>query len=143
MKSEVITKPFRESHADIFAPADDYAADFRATMPQLILLGKHDQCGVHMLDGRILYIGGWCESAPGVAEVFIFPSIYARQFPKSFYEHVKWWVHYLKHSYRRVQTWGEDTELSRRWLSALGFQLEGTLSNYTVEGKSMLIWGIY
>ncbi|MBX9688200.1 MAG: hypothetical protein K2X27_15940 [Candidatus Obscuribacterales bacterium] len=139
--SRIITKPFRESHADLFESAPAYAEHYKAFMPLLIGLGKIDQCGSNILDGRIIYIGGWAEAAPGVAELFIFPSIYAERKAKSFFEHARWWVDFLKSDYRRLQCWGEDTELSKRWLSRLGFSYEGTLKNYVGEGQNMTIWG--
>ena len=136
-----ITKPFRESHADLFESVPFFADHFNQSLPLLILLGKSDQCAVHMLDGRILFIGGYAVAAPGVAELFLFPSIYAAQYPKTFYKQAKWWVNHLKMQFRRVQCWGEDTELSKRWLTRLGFVLEGTLRNYSTAGNST-IWGI-
>lgn len=138
---QVITKPFRECHVDLFESAPFYAAHFEALLPLLIELGKLDQCGIHILDGRILYIGGWSVAAQGVAELFIFPSVYALEHKKSFFKHAKWWVDYLKRDYRRLQCWGEDSELSKRWLSRLGFECEGTLKDYVREGVSMTIWG--
>lgn len=137
----IITKPFREGHADIFECAVLFESEFRSAMPLLIQLGKADQCGSHIIDGKILYVGGWIHVAPGVAELFIYPSVYAKLYPKTFLEHARWWVQNLKQSYRRLQCWGEDTDLSKRWLKRLGFSLEGTLAKYTESG-SMTIWGL-
>jgi hypothetical protein len=142
MTKDVMIRPFREGHADIFEcdPAD--RAEFFAALPLLCHLGKFDQCGSHIVDGRILYVGGWNETSPGVAEMFIYPSIYTKQYVKTYFREARWWVSYLKSKYRRVQCWGVDTEVSRRWLSRLGFKLEGVLPGYTSDGSSMLIWGL-
>lgn len=138
---KVETKPFREAHVDLFEPAADCAEQFNKAVPFLVELGKPGQCGIHMLRGRILYVGGWYDIAPGVAELFIYPSIYAVPHAKSFFSHARWWVNYLKSNYRRLQCWGEDTDVSKRWLARLGFTQEGTLKNFAGEGIDMLIWG--
>lgn len=142
MITTVTTKPFREAHADFFKCAPEYADQFSLWLPALVELGKIDHAGSHILDERILYVSGWNEAAPGVAELFLFPSIHVQKNKRSFYEHARWWVQYLKDDYRRLQCWGEDTELSKRWLSALGFKHEGTLDKFTADGRNMTIWGL-
>lgn len=134
-------KPFREDHVDLFQCQDEHLSAFQGAMPLLIKLGQLDQCGVHIVDGRILFIGGWYEAAPGVAELYIYPSIYTREYARLFYLEAKFWVKHLKAQYRRVQCWGEDTPLSRRWLSKIGFTLEGVLPDYCGPGVNMLVWG--
>jgi hypothetical protein len=137
------TRPFIPEHANEFQSSSLYQAQFQVWLPDLVRLGSVDQCGTHFLDGRILYISGFCESGPpGVAEVFIFPSVEIYENQLAFYRDVRWWLKYLKDKYRRLQCWGEDTELSKRWLTSLGFLQEGALRNYTADGSSMLIWGM-
>jgi hypothetical protein len=139
--TDPITKPFNLGHADIFECHPEYQEHFRSQLEWLARLGSIDQCGSHIVDGRILYIGGFYETAPGVAEMFIFPSTYIYQYQKTFLKDSRWWVNHLMQQYRRVQCWGEDSELSRRWLTALGFVVEGELRSYTVSGSTMLVWG--
>lgn len=141
--SKVIAKPFRAAHLDIFegaTPFDD--EEVHKNLPMLIELGRLDQCVINILDGRILYIGGYLSAAPGVVEAFIYPSKFALEKPKTYYAEAKFWVANLKAQHRRVQCWGNDTEVSRRWLEHLGFVYEGCLRNYTVNGSSMLVWGL-
>ena len=139
--TELICKPFRENHADIFECQPAFLQQFKISMPLLVSLGQIDQCGSHMIDGRILYVGGWYEAAPGVAEMYIYPSVYTQQYAKTFFKEARWWVQHLKRQYRRVQCWGEDTELSRRWLKRIGFELEGVLNGFCENGSAMLVWG--
>ena len=139
---EVITKPFRPGHADIFECAPDDLEQFRAMLPVMCRLGAVDQCGSHIVEGRILYVGGWYDVAPGVAEMFMFPSIYTKQYIREYITEGKWWVQHLKSRYRRVQCFGEDTDVSKRWLKKLGFVHEGTFQQYTMDGRSMLMWGL-
>jgi len=142
MRAPIVAKPFRESHADLFESSGDYERQFKASIPMLAQLGAIDQCSTHIVDGRILVIAGYMEIAPGVAELFIYPSKYAREYRRDFYSEVKFCVQHLKALFRRVQCAGEETELSRRWLTKLGFVYEGTLRSYTVDGSNMTIWGI-
>lgn len=144
MKQEVISKPFREGHLDLFACVPKYQQQCDESVDWMIALGKTDQCGSIMIGHRILYIGAFFTVASGVVEVFILPSIYVEHYVKSFYSHVKWWLSYLisQPGVRRLQTWGEDTEDSARWLSHLGFKREGTLYCYGPVGENTTIWGI-
>lgn len=141
MRTRVIEKPFRGAHADIFEVEPGHES-YRERIKLMELLAAQDICHTFMLDGRVLFIAGMIHVAPGVGELFIYPSVYAKRFPKEFYQMAKWWIEKLKEDHHRLQCWGEDTDLSRRWLSRLGFKLEGELLSFTVDGKSMLVWGI-
>lgn len=139
--TKLVSKPFRESHADIFDCQDGHKDLFLGALPLLVKLGELDQCATYMVDGRILFIGGWYEAAPGVVELFIYPSVFTHLYARIFYTEAKWWVQNLSRQHRRVQCWGEDSDLSRRWLSHLGFDLEGVLKDYCGPGVNMLVWG--
>lgn len=139
--SKLVSRPFREAHFDLFEASDAEREKVKQSLNFLCMLGKQNLCAIYMLDGRIVFIGGCTESLSGVAEIFIYPSKYATKYPKTYFKEAKWWVDHLKTQYRRLQCWGENTEVSRRWLKHLGFTLEGELLSYTVDGDSMLIWG--
>ena len=138
------TKLFRQAHLDWFKTTPEKRKDCYEMAKWMEVLGFEGQCGTHSIDGRLLYISSWFTVAPGVVEVFILPSIYVKQYARDFYVHVKWWLGYLwtLTGARRIQTWGEDTELSKRWLAKLGFSLEGTLNGYRPDGGPMYIWGM-
>lgn len=133
-------RPFREAYSDLFHCLPEHKKEFDSKIGFFNMLGNHAFCGVHSIDGRIVWVSGWYEVAPGVCEGFIYPSIYIFQYQKTFFKEVKRWLAYLNNRYRRVQCFGEDTELSRRWLSHLGFELEAVLKEYTTDGSSFLIW---
>lgn len=139
--SRVISKPFREAHADFFEAVPDVQQGLTNALPHMAQLGQLHQCDSFILDGKILFVGGYVDLGGGVAEAFIYPSAHAHRHPISFFKEAKWWVNELRTRFRRVQCWGEDTAVSRRWLKHLGFRLEGKLLSFTVEGKAMLIWG--
>ncbi|MBX9937657.1 MAG: hypothetical protein K2Y32_00305 [Candidatus Obscuribacterales bacterium] len=137
----LVTVPFREAHSDLFEPHPDWCSSWKGNLNMLEILGKMAQACVILHDGRILFIGAYCEVAPGVCEVSLFPSTWIDKYPKSYVKEVKYWINSLKAKYRRLQCWGEDTDRSYLWLQRLGFTLEGKLRYYTVEGD-MLIWGM-
>jgi hypothetical protein len=141
MRQGLETKPYREAHADLFQPHPLWCSALNGNWKTLELLGTCGQACVHLHDGRILFIGGYHEVAPGVAEVFLFPSIWIDKYPVAYVAEVKFWLESLKTRYRRLQCWGEDTDRSYLWLTRLGFTLEGKLRYYTVDGD-MLIWGM-
>lgn len=107
-------------------------------------LGGLGQCGSQCLDGRILYVSAHFSVAPGVTEVFLLPSTYVPQHKLAFYRHVKWWLQFLLNEgdTRRLQTWGDDSWESDRWLLKLGFQREGVLLRYKSSDENVSIWGM-
>lgn len=144
MTTEVLTRPFYVAHLDLFACAPDYQQQCDESVQWMANLGLLDQCGSQLLDNRILYISAYFSVAPGVLEVFVLPSLYVPRYPKAFFSHVKWWLGFLlaQPGVHRLQTWGQDTEQSRRWLSRLGFQQEGLLYCYGKDRQNTLIWGM-
>ena len=136
-------KLFRESHIDLFECSEKYRGQARDAAKWMDALGQEGQCGTHMIDGRILFIGSWFMVAPGVAEVCLLPSIYVPQYRKSFYAEVKWWITNLlsRDDVKRIQSWGEETLKSDRWLKSLGFEREGLLYCYGPAGENVSIWG--
>lgn len=141
--SEITTKPFRESHLDIFKVVPAHQPACIAGAAQMTALGQINQFGSHLLDGRILYISGYMWVVPGVVEVYMHPSIYVQENVRIFWEHVKWWLVHVQRitGARRIQTWGDDTPESDRWLKHLGFTQEAVLHSYRRDGN-MSIWGI-
>lgn len=141
----MIQKPFREAHADVFMCDPAYEELFRKNLAWYALLGANGTCNILIDDGRIICIGGWTEVAPGVCEMFVYPSVYAKsswKYQKMFYRETKWWIDYLKQTYRRLQCWGEDTPVSDRWLKHLGFEHEGTCKKFHENGSNLSVWGL-
>lgn len=142
-KREVICKPLRQGHLDLFQAKSEYQAQVDESVEWLVNLGKLDQAGIFVVDGVILFIGAWFYVMPGVIEVFIYPSIQVDAYPKVFFAEVQWYLDHLQsgEGVRRLQTWGSDTDLSKRWLESLGFKQEGLLYCYGLGGENVLIWG--
>lgn len=137
----MIQKPFREAHADIFECDPAYEKLFKSNIPLCQTLGAQGTCNILLHEGRIICVGGWYEVLPGVLEMFVYPSIYAKRHPKLFFREVKFWIDTLKQNCRRLQAWGEDTPVSDRWLRHLGFEHEGTLQKF-YDSSNLSIWGL-
>ena len=140
----ISTKPFHESHLDVFNVTASHKKECWLAAKQWDALGKMLQAGTHMIDGRILYISAYLVLLPGVLEVWMHPSIYVPHYKLAVVRHVKFWLEYIaeEHKARRLQTYGANTPESDRWLSFLGFEREGVLHSYLPDGKAVSIWGI-
>ncbi len=142
--TEIRTKPFREAHLDIFHVADSHRADCWAAAKQWHHLGSLLQAGSHMIDGRIVYISCFIPTTPGVVEVWMHPSIYVPQYKLAVIKHVKWWLQDVAErcNARRIQTWGDTSAQSDRWLAYLGFKCEGVLQSFRPDGGPASVWSI-
>lgn len=132
---------FESEHLNHFEPQPFYKNDLPAYEEWLKQLAKVAQAGVHMKDGKMLYLSAFSEIVPGTWEVMIIPSVHLPRYAKSIVKDIKAWldaIHEAK-SARRIQTWGEANDLIDRWLKHLGFTCEGTLRQYDAEGDKR-IW---
>lgn len=134
---------FQAAHADLFEPAEAYK-DFPALYaPMLDRLGAIAQAGTHMIDKRIMYLSGFYEVLPGNWEVIIIPSIHLPNHKKAIIKDIRMWLKAIheKTGCRRLQTYGEPTDLQDRWLTCLGFKCDGTMPEYDVDGDKRM-WSI-
>jgi hypothetical protein len=97
-------------------------------------------CGTVRRDGQVLFVGGFLESSPGVAEVFVIPEKTGIQkHPKVFHKLAR---RFLEHVLRkdwcdRAETASVNRYQVNRWMTALGFSCEG----YTgTEYKKWVRW---
>lgn len=135
--------PFKKGHLDFFEPSEQYAdlpqiyADFLDT------LGPSVQAGSVMKDGKIIYIAGYYEKLPGNFECVVIPSIHLPDYKFAVIRNIRMWLGVIqkKHDARRLQTYGEPTEQSAKWLRLLGFEYEGLLRQYDSDGDKTM-WSI-
>jgi hypothetical protein len=103
---------------------------------------QRQTCGVAFYDGQPLFIGGYCEVAPGVVQVFCIPDrrIYAN--PKAFFKCVIFWRDWMQaRSWcQRLQTHSLPTTLIDRWMGAIGFVCEGLAKEYNGTGQDYNLW---
>lgn len=140
--SELIIKPFREAHLDIFDVVESHREQTRRCAEQLTYLGKIFQFASHIIDGRIIFIGGYYIVSPGVIEIFMHPSVYFKRYKYSSFKYINWWLTYMaaEHQVRRIQTWGECTPEQEFLLERLGFVKEGVLNSYLENSFPVCIW---
>lgn len=141
--TSVSTIPFTPEHMNGFECKPGFQEAYQADIQTMSMLGTVGQCASIKYEGKTLFIGAWHFTSKGVVDVFIFPSVYADSFKKTFFREARWWVQNLlaREDVWRVQTWGLDTPLSKRWLEHLGFRQDAELPCYFENGESILIWG--
>lgn len=149
MTSQFQVKPFRLAHLDIFDVAPAHKKDivnlerqFRQFFSQPHL---NNFLGTHIMDGKIIFIAGYFQIAPGVLEVFVYSSIYMSKYPIAIVKQLRWWLGHLayEHRTRRIQTWGNEQIDTGKWLRLFGFVEEAELRYYLPDNKKVKIYAIY
>ena len=128
--------PFKKGHLDFFEPSEQYADLPQIYAEFLDRLGVPVQAASHMKDGKILYISGYYEKLPGNFECVIIPSKHLPDYKFAVIRDIRMWLGIIqkKHNPRRMQTFGENTKQSKKWLTLLGFEFEGLLRQYDEDG---------
>lgn len=93
-------------------------------------------------DGRIVAIAGHYWLWPGVIEVSVLPSIYVKQYAKSFWKRIKVGLDTLANSLpiHRIQTFSLANSETDSWMQHLGFTCEGTLVEFSKTKQDFRIW---
>jgi hypothetical protein len=92
--------------------------------------------------GVVLGVLGAVPTMPGVCEVFIVASEDQQRFPLVFVRGVREELYTLRSKYRRIQAISKNDKFHSRWLSWLGFEREGLMKKYGLNGEDMLMWGL-
>ena len=92
--------------------------------------------------GTVLGVMGAVPTLPGICEVFIVASEDQAKHPISFAKCVRKELYTLKEKYRRIQAVAVNDDFHTRWLSWLGFEAEGLLRSYGLEGEDMVMWSM-
>lgn len=94
------------------------------------------------MDELIVTIIGMMEIAPGVAEVFLVPSIYLPKFRFSVLRELKLFLAMVDVEFglHRIQTCSLANEQTDRWMEYLGFECEGTLRQFTFDKLDYRMW---
>lgn len=80
---------------------------------------------------------------PGSYEAWILPSQYVAIAPIFFVKTIKQYLDSFAKTFQchRIQTTSIDDPFHERWMSAIGFQKEGTLRQFTHTKKNFCIYG--
>lgn len=93
-------------------------------------------------DGTVLGVMGAVTLLPNVCEVFILASEDQTAHAITFAKCVRKELYTLRAKYRRIQATAICDDFHKRWLSWLGFECEGILKSYGLNGEDMAIWGL-
>ena len=91
------------------------------------------------LNGEFLGCGGYGQPWPGVAEAWIWVMPQASKYPQGVHKFIKRSIRSLveEHNLHRISVVvREDNARARRWMSLLGFELEGILRRAGPDGAN-------
>jgi hypothetical protein len=92
--------------------------------------------------GIVLGIMGAVPLVPGVCEVFILASKQQVEHPVAFARCAHREISLLCSKYRRIEAKTANDEFHRRWITWLGFEQEGILKRYGMNGEDMVLWSL-
>lgn len=118
-----------DDEADVVRAGQDFLAS--------LTTGERQHCGTARLYGRILYIGGYYETSPGVVQVFVIPDKRALLYPFALFRTVYWWRTMLESMpwVERMETFSLMSRRISKWMRKCGFTCEGETTRYTKDGK--------
>jgi hypothetical protein len=126
---------FNINHLDIFDLQEEYRpllsfSGVRFVLDKLPLPGA-DALSL-VVDGRILCCFGYIQLLPGVAEVWLLPSIYAKDHPVALVKEVNGYLESTAKvlGWHRIQTVTQCIYQHRKWMQVLGFVEEGVMKQY-------------
>ncbi|MDE2101823.1 MAG: hypothetical protein KGL39_31545 [Patescibacteria group bacterium] len=105
---------------------------------------KRKICGIAFWNDLPLYIGGYFEISPGVAQVFFVLDKRSLEHPLVLVRSIARWRKWLESRpwCHRIETHSLPLDHIRRWMTKLGFVYEGKLNQYTGQGDYEL-WSRY
>lgn len=86
-------------------------------------------------DDRVIACVGYNVLCPGIADVWLFPSVYIKDQPITFVREVYRLLDTIADILKlhRIQTVTRNVELHRKWMNTLGFVEEGILKNFYLK----------
>lgn len=129
---------------------DDEKEAIQAKRDLLAWMGAHKADGDDHVFAALVtvrdepaFMGGFVETSPGVAEVFILPDKNGiRKYPKEFHRLVKVFLLWVEGFDWVKQTQTASVPLPRidGWMKALKFRCEGDTNSYTRSGQKYKLW---
>lgn len=129
-------KPFHPDHLNFLKLRLGYEnlLALEATQRALNNIPDAPQGGALSLavDEKLIACFGFFLVLPGIAQVWLLPSIYLDEYPVTFVRVVKRYIEQTADifGWHRVQTITEVNDQHRRWMKVLGFVEEGIMRQY-------------
>jgi len=103
------------------------------------------QSATFIYEGRILFCAGFSMMWPGVAEGWMIPSVYVKEYPVLCCKILKMYVDRIMVDFKchRFQTTSPDDPFHERWMGFLGLKKEGTMRQYTHDKKNYCVYARY
>lgn len=101
------------------------------------------QAFTFVVDGRILFCAGFVVLWEGVADFWMVPSVYTKDYPFVFYRLVRRYLKVIPKTFRlhRMQTTSYDDAFHEKWMQKLGFEKEGVMKQYLHTKENMGVYG--
>jgi len=134
----MISKPFKIDHIDIINTKLKY--NDLDELKSEVYPFEGDEALTYLKDDKIIFACGMKVIRQGVAHVWVVPSIYVDNYPKSFYKEINKLLNEYaeKMNIHRVQT--TIVEDFVKWIELLGFEKESTLKKITFDKKDEYLY---
>jgi hypothetical protein len=136
MNSFVI--PFQPIHLKLLELRQTEHDDIGTELLEAIV--SMSSCWTFIVDDRIVLIYGFYILFDGVINVFIVPSVYLKNYPKTIVKRAREVLNDFPECIHRIQSVSPATPEADRWMLALGFVCEGTMVRYSSKGEDYRMW---
>lgn len=138
---------FHPAHAEV-AELTDHEEKIFKRMPDAYaklqeLSSRSTEAVTIMLEGRIIFMGGFIKMWPGVCEAWMIPTKHFAKHKGIAFKGILHFIEIFADSMKihRMQAICFGDELHSNFLDHLGFKFEGTLKNYSDEKEDHYIYG--
>ena len=137
--------PFKVEHLDL-ADIRDHEANGMLSLPdakeRLSALQENSVAGTMVYDGRVLCAAGFIELWAGVVELWLLPTDRLKESPVVFARSMRTYIDKLAKDlkWHRMQTVAKADQEHERWLSWVGFKVEGIMPAYSFRKETYKMW---
>ena len=139
--SKVKIVPFHLNHLDVMDIRESERELIACKQEAIKAIAQQSAITTIIYNGVILAVMGAYMLWDGCYEVFVIPSSYAPMYPKAFCKQAKFYADtLLETGARRLQTSSVADATHDRWMTFLGFEKEGTMKQYSIDGQDFCLW---
>ncbi len=133
---------FKQEHLDQLDMTPEHRALAKAHRAAFDILARGNLASTVVAEGVVLGVLGAAidpKGSPTECEIFVFPSAALKLYPVTFMRSLRQEIDRIRGQFDKIRAAGEDTALSRRFLSALGFVIEGPMTRAGCNDKLMWV----